>query len=81
MDTQGFGSTMTSGFFQTQTSGFGAAASMGGTARPQSAFMRKQIRADDTSSGLGARGEAVPTMTEGALDDDEEERRAQMEFE
>lgn len=54
---------------------------MGGNARPQSAFMRKQIRADDTSSGLGARGDAIPIMTEGAIDDDEEERRAQMEFE
>lgn len=70
MDAQGFGSTFTSGFYNTATSGFG------GSMRPQSAFMNK-MSIDGASMGGNS---ANPNLTE-AGDDDEEERRAQMEFE
>ena len=68
MDVQGFGSTFAGGFYQTASSGFGAAAS-----RPQSAHMK-----GNNDSRLG-QPSAQPLMTENG--DDEDERRAQEEFE
>ena len=69
MEFQGFGSTFASGFYSTTTSGFGAAA-----ARPQSAFMTE-------GDGFGhTEINTQPLMTEGDISD-EDEHRAQMEFE
>ena len=83
MDTQGFGLTSGSGFFNTQTSGFGsAAASMDGTARSQSVLINKQSRNEGFSSNTLQSNEMQNpiNMTENG-DTEEDERRAQMEFE
>lgn len=76
MNMQGFGSTFASGFYKTTTSGFGAAASMGATARSMN------FSAVNRAEGSSALAEMHdnPLMTEGP-DEEEEERRAQMEFE
>ena len=83
MDTQGFGMTSGSGFFQTSTSGFGsAAASMDGTARSQSVLINKQSRNEGLSTNTLQSNEMQNpiNMTENG-DTEEDERRAQMEFE
>ena len=68
MDLQGFGNTQASGFFNnTSTSGFG-----GSLMRASSSFMQKM-------STDGASGNVNPNLTE--LGSDDEERRAQLEFE
>jgi len=69
MDAQGFGSTFTSGFYQTASSGFNV-----GSIRPQSAIM-----GNSNNLAMGA-NETNPLMTEAACEE-EEERRAQAEFE
>lgn len=73
MDVQGFGNTFASGFgmSQTATSGFGSV-SNSSSMRPQSAYMNKSIRNEVSASDV-----QNPVMTEG----DEDEMRAQMEFE
>ena len=73
MDVQGFGSTFASGFYQT-TSDFGA--TMSSSFRSQSALMRMESRADDIQETMSSN----PLKTE-LGDDEEEERRVQMEFE
>lgn len=73
MDLQGFGNTQASGFFNnTSTSGFGG--SMGAGMRPSSSFMHKM-----STDGASMTGNANPNLTE--LGSDDEERRAQLEFE
>ena len=83
MDVQGFGDTFATGFYQTASSGFKPTGYMGGTVRSTQSFKvnNKVNKVTRGSIVDNAQENNNPLMTEGGNEDEDEERRAQMEFE